>query len=87
MLSEHQDLADAYSGCVTGRVWASEATVAPVIDRSSAVQAAVHVHCRPRGLPCTLGDGPVCVFQEEAKSPTSHLIARLGLKEGTRQIS
>ena len=30
MLSEHQDLADAYSGCVTGRVWASKTTVAPV---------------------------------------------------------
>ena len=44
MLSEHQDLADAHSGCVTGRVWASEATVAPFIGRPSAVQATgVHV--------------------------------------------
>ena len=44
MLSEHQDLADVYSGCVTGRVWTSEATVAPVTGRPSAVQATgVHV--------------------------------------------
>ena len=81
MLSEHQDLADAHSGCVTGRVWASEATVAPVIGRPSAVQATgVHV--------ATVGP-EACLVQSETgqsvvpgrgKVSTSHLIARwLGL--------
>ena len=77
VLAEHQDLADVYSDCVTGRAWTSEATVAPVIGRPSAVQATV-VHA------ATVGQRPALYtrrraslwFQEEAKSPTSHLIAR-----------
>ena len=26
-------------------------------------------HCRPRGLPCTLGDGPVCGTRKRQSSP------------------